>query len=545
MTFGRRIAGAVPLALGATLWGSWLISPMTEQRATNLWSPMATSSMRRIPIQGEVPGAQSNAGVWAARGETTAFQIAISAGARPITVTSIHATDANAQEGTIPARCIRILREQYVPVPRSSPDPGTGNRPAGPGWYADALVPLMDPDTGRTPSGDFGAVPFDVPAGENRALWVDLDVPRNAPAGTYTGFLQLESTDGTQSIEYSLHVWNWQLPVAPALRSSFGLHGANVRDRRTHELLLRHRIMPDSVNASDAADLMTSLGLNITRLPIVGHFNRQTCTMDPPPSAADIAAVRRRYPSTLPVHIYAVDEIGHCPSVFTTVRSWAAEIHRAGVRDLITVPPVRALQSDGGGDGRSAVDIWALLPKWWETAASDIELVRSKRDELWSYTALVQDSYSPKWEIDFAPANFRMMPGFLSQALRTTGILYWSVDRWTTKPWTDVYGYATAGISYPGEGMLLYPGTALGLDAPVPSIRLKWIRAGVNDYDYIEILKRLGRSELAERLTHEVASDWHTWSQDISLIESVRRRAGDEIERVGAQANLSSVRQSR
>jgi hypothetical protein len=223
--------------------------------------------------------------------------------------------------------------------------------------------------------------------------------------------------------------------------------------------------------------------------------------------------------------------------LFPTVRNWGSQIHAAdgGVRNLVTAPPNPALESDGGPEGRSAVDIWAMLPKWWATSRRDIESVRAKGDELWAYTALVQDSYSPKWEIDFAPVNYRILPGFLSQTMGLTGILYWSVDRWTSSPWTDVYGYKVDGNAYPGEGMLVYPGRPAGLASIVPSMRLKWIREGVQDFEYVAILKRLGREDLARQIVSEVSSDWRTWTHDANSLDRVRRRIGDEIERLSGE----------
>ena len=39
----------------------------------------------------------------------------------------------------------------------------------------------------------------------------------------------------------------------------------------------------------------------------------------------------------------------------------------------------------------------------------------AKGDAVWSYNTLVQDAYSPKWEIDFDPINFRIQPGVSSK----------------------------------------------------------------------------------------------------------------------------------
>ena len=78
--------------------------------------------------------------------------------------------------------------------------------------------------------------------------------------------------------------------------------------------------------------------------------------------------------------------------------------------------------------------------------------VLKKGDKAWSYNDLVQDSYSPKWELDFLPIDYRIQAGFISQSLGLTGLNYWAVTEWTSPStaWTNRQGYA----DYPGEGIL-------------------------------------------------------------------------------------------
>jgi hypothetical protein len=153
---------------------------------------------------------------------------------------------------------------------------------------------------------------------------------------------------------------------------------------------------------------------------------------------------------------------------------------------------------------------------------------------------LVQDAYSPKWEIDFAPINYRIQPGFISQSLGLTGILYWRVDLWTQAPFQDLHGYTIDGNFYPGEGMLVYPGRPAGIDSVIPSMRLKWIREGVEDFEYIAILKRLGRGEWALERARRVGANWRNWTRDIQALESVRNELGAEIERLSARDPASN-----
>jgi hypothetical protein len=185
---------------------------------------------------------------------------------------------------------------------------------------------------------------------------------------------------------------------------------------------------------------------------------------------------------------------------------------------------------DGSGTGRSAVDIWPVLPEQYVASQANITAVQKKGDRVWSYTALEQDSYSPKWLIDFPPTNYRIF-GLINQQLGLTGILYWAADHWTKNPWADV-SYSTDGLNYPGEGMLTYPGSYVGVSSIVPSIRLKWIRDGVEDYEYVQMLKDKGEGAWALNVIGAAAIDWMNWTKDPDTLQRVRATLASELNRI-------------
>jgi len=78
--------------------------------------------------------------------------------------------------------------------------------------------------------------------------------------------------------------------------------------------------------------------------------------------------------------------------------------------------------------------------------------------------------------------------------------------------------------------MLVYPGQQAGVDGVVPSTRLKWIRDGVDDYEYVEILKNLGLRDWALNISKDAGKDWHNWTRNQSVIENVRKQLGNKIE---------------
>jgi hypothetical protein len=65
-------------------------------------------------------------------------------------------------------------------------------------------------------------------------------------------------------------------------------------------------------------------------------------------------------------------------------------------------------------------------------------------------------------------------------------------------------------------------------------MRLKWIRKSVDDFEYVAILKGLGRGDWALSQIKTVAADWAHWSQNADNVESVRRQLGAEIDRISS-----------
>jgi hypothetical protein len=60
-------------------------------------------------------------------------------------------------------------------------------------------------------------------------------------------------------------------------------------------------------------------------------------------------------------------------------------------------------------------------------------------------------------------------------------------------------------------------------------MRLKWLRDGVEDYDYIQILKNLGKEDQALQIARSVGPDWTNWTRDPNEIEAARLKLGETI----------------
>jgi len=79
------------------------------------------------------------------------------------------------------------------------------------------------------------------------------------------------------------------------------------------------------------------------------------------------------------------------------------------------------------------------------------------------------------------------------------------------------------------EGSLLYPGIDAGVEGFITSIRLKQIREGLEDYEYLTILaQRRGRA-VAEDVVSKIARSWHDWDTNARHLLHARAEIASSI----------------
>ena len=492
------------------------------------------SSLHRVGPT-DAPGSKTNVMIHAGQGEFQSFQIAIQASDGGLTNVNFSVSKVVGSRGSVLSRTdLTLYREWYVTVKHHSPAyNGPPNLPiTNIRTFPDALIPFIDPATGKPPvEAEFRAVPFDLAAGHNAVFWVDVFVPPGAAAGQYRGTYTVTSDQGAFEGDICMQVWGFTLPLEPSLKSSFNGGGTTVPG--VNQELLRNKIMPDMVDPANEKKLIDRYGLNATDLGFWSGVSYGQCDISAAPSVKAIESAKALHQPDLYLYDESADPESSCTSLafYNAMIHWAQNLHKAGVDNLVTQEPVPELYDDGLGTGRSAVDVWTMLPLAYNDAQSysppRVTYVLEKGDKAWSYNDLVQDSYSPKWELDFLPIDYRIQPGFISQSLGLTGLLYWSVDDWSTDPWKNPQGRQEP--DYPGEGILVYPGGPAGLKGVAPSMRLKYLRDGVEDYEYVQLLKNCGQSAFALSEAQKVAPDWTHWTRDESLLESVREHLGSRI----------------
>ncbi len=388
------------------------------------------------------------------------------------------------------------------------------NVPQGAGWYADALIP-------------YTAGSFEVASFQNQPLWVDIYVPVEASPGSYRASYTVTSDQGEMTGEMRLEVWDFTLPKSPSLNSSFLVWQEN--SKAMYIELLKHKLMPDDVEREYQNELIEDWGLRLQRLGFVAGASYENCTMDAPPPVADLQKVAAEQDERLSLYIYPADEITECDALNDTMKAWSRNADEAGVKNLVTMFPRPELYDDG--TGKSAVDTWVIYATqlMQKGALEAVQKVLAKGDEVWSYTALAAEPNAPQWALNYSAFDFRLLPGFINLRYRMTGLLYWRVDNWSENPWQTLQ-VESDPRNYPaGEGMLLYPGEAVGIEGVVPSIRLKWLREGVDDYEYGQLLKSMGKQNVLETNVQSVVQDWYHWTREVERLEAARETIAEAV----------------
>ena len=207
--------------------------------------------------------------------------------------------------------------------------------------------------------------------------------------------------------------------------------------------------------------------------------------------------------------------------VTTTIQAAQAN----GLLPNILVPVINELDDVSGsyaGDQRPAYDAFV-----------------KNGGTLWTYQSCMSHGCAfggdpsqsgwPSYMIDASGGRNRAMQ-WVDFNERVTGELYYeTVNAYEGgDPWADQYRFGGNG-----DGTLFYPGEPSKIggqtEIPVASLRLKLIRQGMEDYEYLAKVSALGDPAFAAAQAATVAKDPHSVSSDPQLFHAARAALGARI----------------
>jgi hypothetical protein len=518
----------------------------------------------------------------AARNEFAAFQIVYDG---PLQAVNVAPAALRGPGGR--ALNIAFYREHFLPAPvLSQCDANT--RPAdcvaldarckalgAPREFPEIMVPLDAKKHGA---------PFDVAAGGNEVVWGEVFVPEDAAPGLYQG----EIATAGRALKVRLTVWNFTLPSVshfphwayigpeeiawgfrrppseiPRMQAAFDAYFQMAHD---HRLTLAEGFCYDEdyIRGADRKYLDHYTGAAF-KGPFAAGFGFELLPVEP-----QFAALVERQRWLNRAFVYLADEPGD-KEAFQHVLDRGREVREktgGRLRRMVTkddVPP-----DPGWPDLSAETDIFcsAAVPP------SRIPELEKRGKAVWTYNG----GYAGGPYVD-APgqaARTHAWAGFLTGARAwffwDAGYVVDKQNRWrderrninadparyltdvwrdaltfdeTAKPWKGGRYPAAWAIRLNGDGLLIYPGLEAGVDGPLASLRLKNIREGAQDFEYLYLLEKTGHREEALKearaLLGNCKGNHFDYELDAGKWDAARLRLGAMLDRVGEAAIRARV----
>lgn len=483
---------AIVLALQA---GLSLMTTQASAENAPLFQTYVPTNMDKILRDQPVPAQTSPVlRMEAARNEYEGGQVIVHTGDQALRKLQVEVSELKQANG--PAKIakdqIQLFTEHYIQVTQ----PTTGAYPAG--WYPDALIPLNGP--------------LQVEANRNQGIYIKVYVPKGLPAGLYTGELTLHETGNPVRVPIEFTVWDFELTDASHAETAFTLWGdqiafahGNVQGDDFWKLLdkyywasVDHRLTPSylPIPADDpdtyvekAIPYIANPKVSAYRLPFYknadGSYDR-----DKMKRVVDLLRDKGLLSKAF-YYISEIDEPG--PSKYPRVREISEMLEQIApeVRHFVTTQPVDELTG--------TVHSWvALINKYDEDFAHELQ---AKGDHVWWYTSVVPKHPFPSYHTDDDLLGSRLL-SWEQYDYGVEGTLYWSTTifkKWNGKEYVprDVWNDPMAFPGANGDGYLFYPGTDLGIDGPIATLRMENLREGAEDYEYLWQLEQRLKEEAA------------------------------------------------
>jgi hypothetical protein len=409
----------------------------------------------------------------------------------------------------------------------------------------DSMVPFVNPKTGKRIGGKFGA-PFELAAGTNASVWVEVHVPENAGPGVYKGAVNV-TVAGKQaaSVPLVLTVWPVTLPKTSTLLTYFEL----TADTPGHDYLNalhEHRVDVWFVN-----DVGHKLERDGAGKPVVkwnpafdqlldDYFSGKLFADGVPGksylfpggswevhkaiqgSDEDRIEILKQYEA----HYKGKPWIGNCAWFFIDEPkpSTIAKCVRVGQQIKEHSPSIGLLLTTRyNKELVGLVDVWdAIINNEvidWNSPGPEPYRGEMKlgRRVINCITCNSNVPTSPNLFIHHRGMNARIWP-WVTFALDQQGIEFWR-----TNAAPSVTVPKKFGENVWGDGSLFYKGLPeeLGIteEIPLPSVRLKLLRDGIEDFELLAML-RAKAPDLARRLEHKMVQE--TKDYDKSFADPVQ-----------------------
>lgn len=487
----------------------------------------------------------------------------------------VEASDLKSDQGRIiPQKNINLFLEHYIQIYAvSSPVGATG-------YWPDALAPLKEPFSMQAQYAVVG----------NRPVWIDVFIPTATPKGIYTGIITVKRFDTVlEKIGISVEVYGFSLPeethlitymnVSKGEISRFYNQQANTPAmeetiQNYFNFLFDHRmetwfndpLVPEITLRGDVVELKFNEQrydyymnkLKTKRVILEAVPNEIIRNLKAEPFSPEFNKVVKSYLTSVEsffrkngwrehlVFNSPIDE-PNSKKDYEETRLWARLVHETvpGIPFLATESPVS--DNPDWGTLRGYVNNFCVHGNTLNSpdVKQALREEQANGGEATWYISCDQAYPQPNYFID-APALDPVMVPWITERYKMNGFLYWAANFWnqTPDPWLDpvtfISGFdCSGGYVLNGEGSLIYPGNHTkrytgqpDVNGPVSSIRFELLREGIEDYEYIWMLKNKGAADFAEKIVNNMVIDVSTFSRNLDELYLARKAMAVKLEQL-------------
>lgn len=441
------------------------------------------------------------------------------------------------------------------------------------GWWPDPLLNFLPA--------------FDLDADVWQPVWLDVHTRTDQPPGVYKGLVTI-TADGIEPLKapFEITVWKFSVPQTyhfplavvcwdRTLRSLYSKDNrqwekfmAYVRDQATleslgngearrladirykcHDMVLAHHLIPDNIyrDCPPRIDDVKRWKTHGARWFNIIYVNIKS---DDPASASQkkhILDILADYVPKLEkenlldmAYIYGFDEISS--TEFASVKDISSEIKKRYPKiPLMTTARDPSYGQDTGLD--QYVDIWVPLTEKYDKTGDAIAAARKRGRQVWWYICMQPRHPYANWFVEYTAAEHRLLMGFMPWKFGAQGFLHYSMNFWQTNknvkqpdgtvvpvknaPFTEPINCGPltnsdgkSWTNFNGDGLIFYPGP----NGPISTIRMKAIRDGLEDYEYLWLLKQ--KYDEIKTGKRKASADWSKRAEaamavDSSLVKSL------------------------
>lgn len=433
----------------------------------------------------------------------------------------------------ITADCFEIYAEAYIEVGASY------NTESYAGFHPDALVPIENYKFRRN---NF------IEAGNNQGIWINVNIPADAAAGTYIGegtltldgeehkvpveltvynvtmpeevhaetafmiwYDQIEAGEGTASTEMCDNYF-WFLvdkrisphQLEPSKSSDYSAYVDYITETLAENPAIASYGLPyrsnyiDGANHLDKDGVLELFNLMVDKNIALREAGNETVDLfkkayyylgsicDEPRTAAAFEIVRESDLMITEAKFEVAERLNDYPDLKESLLS---------VRHIVTAYYVDELV---GSDTMGGVQTWCPTFQYFNTVAQRENMAarqnsteRLMGENVWWYGCLDPKAPFPTYHLDDNLISSRVI-SWMQYDYGIEGNLYWCVNFY--KKYSagaqgrlldrDIWADPEVVAEVPGDGYLLYPGREYGIDGPISTLRLESIREGNEDYEY-------------------------------------------------------------